>query len=449
VGVLGFVLALGGGFFLGQWINNRPGDVAIEQGPRYRVALSGDEPQLGPDDALVTIIEFADYQCPYCAKASGPLEEAADKFDEDVRVIYKHFPLPSHPQATPAAKAAWAAHQQGKFWEMHAYMFDAKANVDGVDEKAANFGLDAQKFAADRTSEAAAKAVDDDLFAGSKLGVTGTPAFFVNGHQYVGSKTYGQWKEIIKGELEAAEALVDEGTPRADVYDALMKDAVAQRTEPRQAQQPGRPDPAATYQITADGRPQLGPDDALVTIVQFSDFQCPYCSKVAPTVHALVENNSSDVRVVFRNLPLPMHPQARNAAKAALAAHRQGKFWEMHDALFESGADLKDGNFRGLAEKIGLGGEQAIQFEHDMQGEELEQMIAEDEALARRFRISSTPSAFVNGHYVGGAQSVEAFQAVIDREKAKAQAMVDSGTARSDVYDEIMRSAETSRKEGG
>ena len=277
LGILGFILALGVGFGIGQVLKSQPDPPGADaqDDTRYKVALRGDEPQRGPDDALVTIIEFADYQCPFCAKAAEPLEDALAEFPEDVRLIYKHFPLPSHRAATPAAKAAWAAHQQGKFWPMHGLMFETGGSLGDIDAKAEAMGLDVPRFNLDRGSPEAASAVDRDLLAGARLGITGTPAFIVNGHRYTGFKSLDDWKAIVGKEMEFALELVDDGVARAEVYDKLMETARTQRRTRSKDPAPGELDPELSYRVTADGRPALGPDDALVTIVVFSDFQCP------------------------------------------------------------------------------------------------------------------------------------------------------------------------------
>jgi protein-disulfide isomerase len=444
-GVLGFIAALGGGFFIGQWINNRRAetDVELQTGPRYRVELRGDEPQRGPDDALVTIIEFADYQCPYCSKAAGPVLEVVDDNDEDVRLVFKHYPLGNHPKAIPAARAAWAAHQQGKFWPLHEWLFDQQADLTGLQTRLQKLGIDQEKFLADAASEASAKAVDADFYAGAKIGVSGTPVFFVNGHRYVGSLPVAQWRAIIDAELAEAERLVDAGLPRAQVYDAILGDAITQETA-KNKRRPGEPDPSVTYRITTDDRPALGPADALVTLVVFSDFQCPFCARLGEVVHELASKHS-DVRIVFRNLPLAMHPRAREAAKAALAAGRQNKFWEMHDLLFAEQKTLGDADFGALAERLGL---DTAQFATDMADAEIERWVAQDEALAASFGIQATPSSFVNGRYVRGAPPASVYESLIEEERARAQALVDAGTARSDVYAAILENAATSVAKG-
>jgi protein-disulfide isomerase len=241
VGILGFVLALGGGFYLGKWIRKPEAPpVNLVQGERYKVKLRGDEPTKGADDALVTIIEFADFQCPYCAKAAKPLEEILDDRSDDVRLVYKHYPLRFHRKAPAAARAAWAAHRQGKFWEMHDWLYKKGADVTGVKEQVEALGMDWEQFSHDSVSQEASDAIEDDFLAGGLAGITGTPAFVVNGHPYKGLKREGQWRQIIESELEVARQLVDAGTARADVYAKLMEDAKESRQQTRRAGKPLR-----------------------------------------------------------------------------------------------------------------------------------------------------------------------------------------------------------------
>jgi protein-disulfide isomerase len=116
----------------------------------------------------------------------------------------------------------------------------------------------------------------------------------------------------------------------------------------------GRPDPAAYYNVTIGDAQGIGPDDALVTIVTWSDFQCPYCSRVSPTIDELRKEYGADLRYVFKHNPLGFHKDARPAALAAEAAGEQGKFWEMHDKLFENSRDLTRANFVKWARELGL-----------------------------------------------------------------------------------------------
>lgn len=430
LGVLSFVVALGGGFFLGQAIQNDEVDwQGYDDHGRYRVHLRGDEPQHGPDDALVTVIEFTDYQCPFCKKAHGPLMEMLDDHD-DVRLIVKHHPLPMHPHAIPAARAAWAAHQQGKFWPMHDHLFEVEGSLDGIDDAATAMGIDVDRFRRDMVSPAAAESVENDRFAASVLGIGSTPHFVVNGRHLRGALSDTHWERVVDYERNDAERIIDEHKiAPGNLYAHLMSTAKGKRDRPQGAR-PG-PDPQKHHAVVApEGRPSLGPVDAPVTVVEFSDFQCPYCATLAPTIHALPGRHDGNVRVVFLQLPLAGHDQARPAAKAALAAQRQGKFWEMHDALFAAGGELSDAQIVAIADSVGL---DRARFDADRQDPALDAMIDEDKALADRFGITGTPASFVNGRYVRGAIPAERFDALIEEELALALPLIEAGTPASQV----------------
>jgi len=286
----------------------------------------------------------------------------------------------------------------------------------------------------------AAKQIDDDMKAAAVLGITGTPAFVVNGHHYRGKRTFAQWKQILDAEIDAAEEVMSQGVAPADVYDHMMKDALEKRSPPPAPGGGVAPDPAERYQVKPDGRPSMGPDDALVTIVEFSDYQCPYCSRMAPVAHAIVDNNP-DVRFVFRNQPLGMHKQARPAAIAALAAGKQGKYWEAHDKLFAEQKELADhasDDFEDWAEDLGL---DVDQFKTDYADPSLAKQVDEDVKVARRFAVNGTPGAFVNGKFVNGAVSLDVLQAIVDTEREVAEKLVADGTAKADVLDVLLRDA--------
>jgi protein-disulfide isomerase len=383
-------------------------------------------PALGPDSARVALIEFSDYECPFCQKAHGPLMEALDDND-DVRLVFKHYPLPMHRNAIPAARAAWAAQQQGKFWEMHEHLFAVGGKTGDLERAAEAMGLDVARFRADMASEAAGQALEADRYAAGLLGIGSTPHFVINGRHVRGALARNHWDQVIESERREAEQMLDEGTPRSEIYERMMKDALSRRAKPRQD---GGPDPSKRHAVPAgEGRPSLGPEDAPITVVEFSDFQCPYCAKLAPTIHALAERHG-DVRVVFRQLPLEFHALARPAAAAALAAHRQGKFWELHDALFANEGKLDEDDLEQAAEAVGL---DMAQWNADREDPAIEQMIAEDEALARQLGVRGTPGSFVNGWFVGGAQPVEAFDTMIEKERAAGPASAEAEPAQAEA----------------
>lgn len=164
--------------------------------------------------------------------------------------------------------------------------------------------------------------------------------------------------------------------------------------------------------IDVGSSPVLGPASARVTVVEFSDFQCPFCSRGKATMEELRKLYPNDVKVVFKHLPLEFHPQAMPAAKAANAAGKQGKFWEMHDLLFQNQKDLTPELYTKLATQLGLN---IDKFNKDMEDPENEKSIKADMEIARANGISGTPGFFVNGVAVRGAYPIDHFKRIVDR----------------------------------
>jgi len=171
--------------------------------PRFDVAADG-FPSKGSEAAPVTIVEFSDFQCPYCSRVNPSIDRVLENYGERVRVVFRQFPLNSiHPEAQKAAEASLCADAQGKFWEMHDVMFEEQKSlgVDQLKEKAARLGLDAEAFGACLDSDEYAEAVAADLRSGASMGVTGTPAMFINGRFLNGAVPYEQLAAIVDEEL--------------------------------------------------------------------------------------------------------------------------------------------------------------------------------------------------------------------------------------------------------
>jgi protein-disulfide isomerase len=159
----------------------------------------GKSPVKGPAGAKVTIVEFSDFQCPFCRRGHDTLAEVAKAYPNDVKVAFKHKPLPMHPEAEPAARASFAADKQGKFWEMADELFKSqdKLNAAFYEETAKKLGLNVDKFKKDMASPEAAEAVKADSALADTLGVQGTPNFFVNGVAVRGAYPADHFKGII------------------------------------------------------------------------------------------------------------------------------------------------------------------------------------------------------------------------------------------------------------
>ncbi|HET9934427.1 MAG TPA: thioredoxin domain-containing protein [Polyangiaceae bacterium] len=163
--------------------------------------------------------------------------------------------------------------------------------------------------------------------------------------------------------------------------------------------------------IAANTAPAFGPENASVKIVEFSDFQCPYCAHAADVVHQIREKYGDKVRFVFRQFPLPFHAQARGAAEAALAANAQGKFWEFHDRLFKNQQALEPAKFEGYAKDAGLN---VAQFKKALEDKKLGEQVEADVKLGEQVRVNGTPTMFVNGARVENPGDFNAVATMID-----------------------------------
>ena len=168
-------------------------------------------------------------------------------------------------------------------------------------------------------------------------------------------------------------------------------------------------------EINVAGSPFKGAADAPVTIAIFTDFQCPYCARIVPLLNQVLENNKGKVKLVYKNFPLSTHQFARKAATAALAAGKQGKFWEMHDRLFQNYNRLNDQVVQEQAQQLGL---DMQKFEKDMNDPQIAQVINQDLQDGAKAGVRGTPTIYVNGALLRNTNP-EGFQAAIDKELEK------------------------------
>ena len=176
-----------------------------------------------PDDAPVTIVEFGDFECPFCVKGNRIVQAMRERYGEDIRVVYKHNPLSFHSRAYVAARASMAAHQQGKFWAFHDALYEEEAKIEKgtLDAVAKRAGLDMKKYRRAMNDPSLDAQIQADLELGGQLGVTGTPAFFVNGRPIEGALPELQFRLLIEEELDRAREAVASGIAPADVYETL------------------------------------------------------------------------------------------------------------------------------------------------------------------------------------------------------------------------------------
>jgi protein-disulfide isomerase len=229
---------------------------------------------------------------------------------------------------------------------------------------------------------------------------------------------------ILGGSMVAAGALVAQSIQGAaqqlDAIRVVMMDiekagktaVAAAPAAPAEAPSRGGLDPNKRYDI-AVGAHVRGPADAKVTIVEWSDFQCPFCKRSRPTIEQIEKEYGDQVRVSFRHLPLDFHQKAGAAHAAAAAAGEQGKFWEMHDKIFDNQQQMSEQKYEEWAGEMGMDVEQ---FKRDVASAEVKATIDKDKKEAAALGVTGTPAFFVNGRYIRGAQPFPTFKVMIDEE---------------------------------
>ncbi len=421
--------------------NGRPG-AARTAAPEEDagVPIGPSDPTWGSRTAPVTIVEFADFECPFCARAEPTLARVRETYGPDtVRFVWKNSPLPFHANARPAAEAAAGVQALGgsdAFWRFRALAIEnpKKLGEDAYVAWGQQAGLkDPDGFRLGLRSHAWASKVDADLAEAKDLGAMGTPWFFVNGIRLTGAQPFEAFQSLVDAQLIAARAKLAAGTAPERVYAELSKDNRAAQP-PEGDDDTEEEDTKTVYQVPVAGSPARGEPGALVTIVEFADYECPYCVRAEATLRELRADYGDKLRFVFKNEPMPFHPRAEPAAEAALEVRAEkgdSAFWSFHDALLTNQADLTDKGLSETAKSLGA--------RPDKVGAAIDKRLHKaeidaDQNTADDFQANGTPHFFVNGRRLVGAQPKEKFVAIIDEEIKKARALIDSGTKPDAVY---------------
>ncbi len=387
-----------------------------------RVPLDG-LPFLGDARAKLTAVMFIDYECPYSAHANDTLAELRAKYGADLRVAFANRPLPMHAHARDAALAALAAAEQGHFAELHARLFAATPKgEEAIVAAARDAGLDMPRWEAARRGEAMHAALMRVEATAQALEVTGTPTTFVDGRRIGGAQSASTFAAAIDADLVKATALLAAGEPREGLYARLVKEAP---TAPPEVEAPcvakGDGDKALDTEVKfvrTEGAPVRGQDDAKVSVVVFTDFQCPFCARLEDRLRDLQTLYPDKVKVLYKANPLPMHANGRLAAKAAAAAQAQGKFWPMHDAMFAHQTALDRAGLESYAAAAGL---DMDRFHKDMDDAATSARVSGDAKDGEALGVTGTPTLFVNGRRLVGARPMTELVAAVERALAEAR----------------------------
>jgi len=399
----------------------------------YRIPI-GDSPKRGAAEPLATLFLFTDFQCPHSARVAETLAQLLQAYPNDLRLVFKNNLLPGHDKAPLAHEAAMAAAQQGKFWEMHDALFAAmRAYYDTpnpdpgrphpldraqLEATAQRLGLDLEAFRKVLDNHATAGVVQADVELARRFAISNTPTFILNGRKFSGVLTLEQFKSRIEAALAEARKMLENGVPRAQVYDRIVERgadrAVFLPTPAGAAAPPREPPPLPPASQAKDVRvepwtPTRGPANAKATMVVFCEYLCPFCKRLQETLKILQQAFGNDLRIAFRHHIV--HEPATLPSLAALAAARQGKFEEMHGLLFDNQTDLQGACYQTaeacrakIDELAGrIAGLDLDRLHADMEAAEIRRQLDADKAAAREYGARGTPSVFVNGRLQVGA----------------------------------------------
>jgi len=327
----------------------------------------------------IEIVVFSDFQCPFCRKIAQPIRELQAKGVEGVSttVTFRDFPLPFHADSQLAHQAAFAAREQGKFWEMHDLIFANQTAIkrDDLLRYAGQLGLNMERFRRDLDSDQARQAIGQDKAEGTRLGVNGTPTLFIGGKEYSGAKSYDELKQLIQGEQRRKQAI-------AEVAPATMSKGAA---------------------------------DAPVTLEFFADLESPVSRSASYVLDELMGRYPAKIRIQFRNFPLAFHPQAALAHESAMAAARQGHFWEMANYIFDHQEGLREQDLLAFAGSLRLD-------ESGLAGAIGQHRYAArvDADVAEGFKrgVHGSPVIFVNDKRIDGVPSLEMLERYVETELA-------------------------------
>jgi protein-disulfide isomerase len=335
-------------------------------------------PKAAPD--TYDVVVFSDFQCPFCKQFSGPVRELMTKGIDGVKtkVTFKNFPLSFHPDAQLAAQGAMAAKEQGKFWEMHDLLFGNQPAIKRADllAYAEKLGLNMDRFRKDLDSDRLKQAIAQDQAEGTKLGVNGTPTFYINGKEYSGTMSFGQLKQLIGGEQHRAWATTE-------ITDHLMS---------------------------------KGPENAPITVEFYADLESPVSRPAMAVIQELLDRYPTSVRLQFRNFPLAFHPQAPLAHEAALDAARLGHFWEFAGYILDHQDSIREQDLISYAGRLGL---DETKFAATLHERRYSARVEADLAEGAKRGIRGSPVVFVNTRRIDGVPSLDQLTQYVEAELAK------------------------------
>lgn len=424
----------------------------------------------GPDDAKVTIVMFGGYECPYSGRAAPTIAALRRDYAQDIRVMWINHPLYFHHRAIPAARAALAAKNQGAFWRMHSKLMGNQTQLNRASfmRWARELGLDIGRFIADMGSAELTDIIARDEAISRAFGVTGTPAFLINGTKVVGAQPLATFRRIVEDELAAWDRGIAAGmeptamaahrvaatNPKiAALYSAwLIRGDDPPRVQPGKpptaAPEPSTTQPRAPGKTLSDtvvaletkGRPSLGNLKASkARVVVFAGLSCPFSIRLLPTLLELAKARPKE-RIAWLHYPLSsrcrpdmtvdMHPAACAAATWMEAAAKQGKLkrflrevahrGRIHSPRSSSARNAKKAAKRLRADLLAIATAAQLNVrkaQRFVQRADRTKLMAADIAQAKLAGVRGTPTLFVDGRLYTGPRTLEGLTQALDRDR--------------------------------
>jgi protein-disulfide isomerase len=390
----------------------------------YKIEYPPTSTFTGNRDGEVTVVIINDYECSFCSRMHDTIEELKNEYKDILRFVHINFPLRFHKKAVPAALAALAASRQDKFPEMNDLLFKKQSEwkkaadfESWIESEAVQMGLDITKFNKDRKDPKLESVIETDKEFVSSIGVRGTPASFINGRHISGALPVETLRIVINEEIHRAQEIKSEEVHGDKLYYELIKNGKPGLRNTGSVENRDNPtDKIVEIKLTGQ-EPRLGKEDSIITIIEFSDFQCPFCKKGSDTIKKIIETYDGRATLIFKHFPLDFNKNSKKAALFAIAVnqiHGSETFFSLKKTLFENQKEWRDNPleyFERYSQSMKLDWEK---IKLEMKSENSINILESDIAAAAELGLKGAPQFFINGRQISGVKNPSYLKAIID-----------------------------------
>ncbi|MBI5534926.1 MAG: thioredoxin domain-containing protein [Deltaproteobacteria bacterium] len=430
-----------------------------------QVPVSSNDPVWGSRSAPATLVVFSDFEAPNGPQLEHVLDQLKALYGRDkLRIVWKHNVLPNRKLSRPTAVAAETVRAIGgneAFWKFHdrALSNQQALTADNFEKWAKQAGVKSEPYREAIAEGTFAAKVDADAALVRHLKMDSSPTVVINGVPIPNVQQLSRYREVIDAQIALAEQLKREGIRPNQMYVELTRinrehagsapraaqsgpGAPATSSEaPRKVEPP--PEDLTIWSVPIETSPIRGNKKAPVTVVVFSDYQCPFSRRTESLFSEVLKSYGDKVRIVWKDRVQVFHPRSEPAAEFAREARKQkgdAGFWAAHDKLFENNTRLDDSDLETYAKELEL---DVPKVKEAIAKKKYDVEIQGDLDLAEDLKVMATPHLFINGRRLAGGQSMEQLKKLIDDQLAKAEQWMKEGTPSEKIYDKVMASAVT------